>query len=355
MDGTQGGCRWPRRRRPPRSRWTRGPSRADLRHRTASNRRSATPGSSRWPAARSSRRWGASAAAPSRSSTPSSTGRARLCRADVAQLYLLDGDVFRLSRIVRRGPRGVPPVHAASHPMQPDRATCSGGSRWTGAPSRSTTSWPTRSTAGGTSSAWPASAPCCRRRCCSVTRWSASSRCGGRQVAPFSERDMGLLDEFAAQAAIALRQVDLMQSLESRSAELASKVEQLEALRERRRGGQLEPRPRRGAEQHRQQRRPAHRHRRRLDHGVRRADGRLRRSGRRTAAARTCSNRLREITIRRDATLVGRAATERRPLEVPTSPRCRSTRTWRSSTADGWRSMLAVPMLRGDLDRRRAS
>ena len=52
------------------------------------------------------------------------------------------------------------------------------------------------------------------------------------RVAPFSERDMGLLDEFAAQAAIALRQVDLMQSLEARSTELASKVEQLEALRE---------------------------------------------------------------------------------------------------------------------------
>ena len=51
-------------------------------------------------------------------------------------------------------------------------------------------------------------------------------------VAPFSERDTRLLDDFAAQAAIALRQVDLMRSLELRGAELASKVEQLEALRE---------------------------------------------------------------------------------------------------------------------------
>ena len=51
-------------------------------------------------------------------------------------------------------------------------------------------------------------------------------------VAPFSDRDTRLLDDFAAQAAIALRQVDLMRSLEARGAELASKVEQLEALRE---------------------------------------------------------------------------------------------------------------------------
>ena len=51
-------------------------------------------------------------------------------------------------------------------------------------------------------------------------------------VAPFSDREMELLDEFAAQAAVALRQVDLMASLEQRSTELASKVEQLEGLGE---------------------------------------------------------------------------------------------------------------------------
>ncbi len=52
------------------------------------------------------------------------------------------------------------------------------------------------------------------------------------EVAPFSERDVSVLDEFAAQAAIALRQVDLMKSLEARGTELASKVDQLEALRD---------------------------------------------------------------------------------------------------------------------------
>ncbi len=224
-----------------------------------------------------------------RSSTPSSSAPRRLCRADAAQLSLLDGDVFRLSRTLRRRPRGVPPLHAGP----PDRAqpglARSAGSPRTGGPSRSPTCSATRSTAGRTSSASPASAPCWRRRCCWATRWWASSPCGAPQVAPFSERDTRLLDDFAAQAAIALRQVDLMRSLEARGAELASKVEQLEALRERGRGRQLEPRPGRGARPDRHQRRPAHRHRRRIDHGVRRGDRHLPGADRLRDAARLWS------------------------------------------------------------------
>ena len=51
-------------------------------------------------------------------------------------------------------------------------------------------------------------------------------------VAPFDDRERELLEEFAVQGAIVLRQVDLMRALESRGAELSDKVEQLEALRE---------------------------------------------------------------------------------------------------------------------------
>ncbi len=51
-------------------------------------------------------------------------------------------------------------------------------------------------------------------------------------VAPFDERERQLLEEFAVQGAIVLRQVDLMRDLESRGTELSDKVEQLEALRE---------------------------------------------------------------------------------------------------------------------------
>ena len=50
------------------------------------------------------------------------------------------------------------------------------------------------------------------------------------QVAPFDDVDERLLATFAEQAALALRHVDLFATLENRSAELARKVDQLEAL-----------------------------------------------------------------------------------------------------------------------------
>ena len=52
------------------------------------------------------------------------------------------------------------------------------------------------------------------------------------EVDAFSERAIELVTTFAAQAAIAIRNVDLVRALQSRTTELADKVEQLEALRE---------------------------------------------------------------------------------------------------------------------------
>lgn len=51
-------------------------------------------------------------------------------------------------------------------------------------------------------------------------------------VAPFSDRVVPLLTTFAAQGALALRNVELIHDLESRSAELTRRVDQLEALSE---------------------------------------------------------------------------------------------------------------------------
>ena len=51
-------------------------------------------------------------------------------------------------------------------------------------------------------------------------------------VSPFDERTCDLLTTFAAQGALAVRNVELMRSLEARSAELARRVDQLEALAE---------------------------------------------------------------------------------------------------------------------------
>ena len=58
--------------------------------------------------------------------------------------------------------------------------------------------------------------------------------------------------------------------------------------------------------------------------------------------------RLRATTIHRDSTLVGRAALERRPLEVPDLGRCERDPHLDILFRDGWRSVLAVPMLRGE-------
>ncbi|MEO7267787.1 MAG: GAF domain-containing protein, partial [Knoellia sp.] len=51
-------------------------------------------------------------------------------------------------------------------------------------------------------------------------------------VSPFDDRVVSLLTTFAAQGALAVRNVELMRSLEARSQELARRVDQLEALSE---------------------------------------------------------------------------------------------------------------------------
>ena len=58
---------------------------------------------------------------------------------------------------------------------------------------------------------------------------------------------------------------------------------------------------------------------------------------------------LRATTIRRDSTLVGRAATERRPLEIADLSRTDLDPHLEVLYRDGWRSVLAIPMVRGSL------
>ena len=52
------------------------------------------------------------------------------------------------------------------------------------------------------------------------------------EVEPFNEREMAIVSAFAGQAALAINGLKLVQELQSRRAELARKVEELEALRE---------------------------------------------------------------------------------------------------------------------------
>ena len=174
---------------------------------------------------------------------------ARLCGAEAAQLYLLDGDVFRLSRVsgavpeeYRRYLRGPP---GRAEPARPRW----GGWPWTGGPSRSPTCSPTRTTAAGTSSELGRLPhPARRRRCCRRRGRRRARRVAHRRSTPFDERERR-----AARRRSPRRRrsrcgsVDLVRALEARSAELAEQGRPARGAARGRRGGQLEPRPRRGA------------------------------------------------------------------------------------------------------------
>jgi signal transduction histidine kinase/ActR/RegA family two-component response regulator len=168
------------------------------------------------------------------------------------------------------------------------------------------------------------------------------------EVDPFDDDAVETLALFAVQAAIVLRQVELLGALESRSAELATKVAQLEALRDVGVGvsSSLD-----------------------LDEVLTRivanavqltgADGgsvmefdpvtetfNIRAA---YGSSDRLLARLRTVEIRRDSTLVGQAALDGHPLEVadlgalPTrDPHLEAL------YSDGWLSVLAVPVHRGD-------
>ncbi|HJR37144.1 MAG TPA: GAF domain-containing protein [Nocardioidaceae bacterium] len=271
---------------------------------------------------------------------------ASLCRAQASLLYLIDGHMFRVSRISGDFPADLIEAMAA-HPLAVTRTSLIG---------RVALDRRTQQIADVLSD------PDYGRRDLQRiagyrTLMSAPMLIGDEvvgvlsvwrtQVEPFEAREMELLGVFAAQAAIALRHVQLVGALESRSAELASKVDQLEALREVGEavsstldldevlativanavrltgtdGGSI------------------------MEYveaddsfSVRAAYG----------SSDAMIARLRGVRIGRESTLVGRAALDRRPLEVaelgasPLDPHLRILYD------DGWRSVLAVPMLRQD-------
>jgi signal transduction histidine kinase len=279
---------------------------------------------------------------------------ARLCGAGAAQLFLLDGDVYRVSRVSRDTPDEYR-AHLLDHPIARNRSSTVGR----------------------------AAEDMCTNQIADVLddaeygRKDLQSRTGFRtllstpmilqgevvgvlsmwrtEVAPFSEHEQELLEEFAAQGAIALRQVNLLRALESRGDELSSKVAQLEALREVGEvvGSSLD-----------------------LDEVLDRIVGnavRLTNRGFGDITLRTDGGsimeydestesfhvhavgngrallaKLRAITIHRDATLVGRAALAHRPLQVPDLAQAELDPHLEILFRDGWRSVLAVPMLRGD-------
>ena len=165
------------------------------------------------------------------------------------------------------------------------------------------------------------------------------------EVDPFEDRAITLLTAFAAAAAIAVRNLDLVRALEARSAELAHKVDQLEALGKLGEavsssldlgtvlstivmhavqmsgtdGGSLMEFDE--AEQH---------------FFVRTAYG----------TSDETLDRLRNAKISLHDTFVGRAAMEGRPLQIADLRGLDLDVHQQALFDTGWRSMVAVPMLR---------
>ncbi|CAA9382725.1 MAG: hypothetical protein AVDCRST_MAG75-1066 [uncultured Propionibacteriaceae bacterium] len=164
-------------------------------------------------------------------------------------------------------------------------------------------------------------------------------------VDPFDERAMSLLKAFAAQAAVVVRNVHLVRALESRGAELANRVKQVEAVGE---VGALGSSSRVPDEV--------------LSNTIMNA---VRFSGcdggsmmeyvqaERCFSVRTAYGssaelleRLRTIRVELETTLVGRAAREGHPIAVPDLSAVDLDPHLQLLYDDGWRSILAVPVLR---------
>ena len=267
----------------------------------------------------------------------------RLCRSDASQLYLLRNGVYEL--ITSTGVSDESIAFIAEHPMPVNRETLIGRVGL----DRRTQQIPDVLTdpdygrhdlqrIAGFRTTMGAAMVVDDEVVGALAAWR-------NDVSPFDEREMAIVTAFAAQAAMAVNGVHLVQELESRSAELARKVEQLEALNEV--GDAVSSS---------------------LDvdqvlatiamHAVKLSgtDGGsimeysdrdrcfLVRSVYQTEP--TVVDRLRSIRIDSDTTLVGRAARERRPIAVPDLDTVELDPHLRILRDGGWRSLVAVPMLR---------
>lgn len=167
------------------------------------------------------------------------------------------------------------------------------------------------------------------------------------QVDPFDQRSAEQLTSFAAQAAVAVRTVGLMRALEERSSELAEKVDELQALNavgeavsssldldevlativahavelSGSDGGSV------------------------LEFIPEREEFRLRTT---VNTEPTVQRALADLGLGLHDTLVGRAARERRPLQVTDLAQAADDVHLRTLLAHGWMSLVVVPMIRQD-------
>jgi signal transduction histidine kinase/CheY-like chemotaxis protein len=271
---------------------------------------------------------------------------ASLCEARAAQLYLIAGDEFRLARV--SGPHA-PQMreYLLQHPLSLDRTSLSGRvalDRCTQqiADVLADPEFGRRDLQRLFGFRTTLAAPLLFEDevVGTLTLWR-------QEVDPFDERAIALLESFATQATIVLRHVDLTRALAARGRELAAKIDQLEALSEvgEAVSSSLD-----------------------LDEVLQRIVASAVRLTEtdggsimeydagtdtfRVRAAHGSSDvllqRLRNVTIRRDSSLVGRAAAGHRSVSVADLAEVARDPHLEELYRDGWRSVLAVPMLRQD-------
>ena len=267
----------------------------------------------------------------------------RLCRSDAAHLYVLEDGVYRLIKSVGVSDESVRVI--AEHPMPMDRKTLIGrvGLDRKAQQIADVLADPDYGRydlqrVAGFRTTMGAPMILDHEVVGALGVWRT-------EVSPFDEREMAIVSAFAAQAAMAVNGVKLVQQLEARGAELAKKVDALEALQE---VGEavnssldvdsvLATIARHAVELSE------------TDGGSIMEYSEPDRSFVVRSVYRTgpgVVDRLRSIRIDVDETLVGRAAKERRPIAVPDLGAVPLDPHLQILYDDGWRSLAAVPMLR---------
>jgi signal transduction histidine kinase/ActR/RegA family two-component response regulator len=269
----------------------------------------------------------------------------RLCRSQAAFLYLLRGSYYELIRSTGASEAAI--AFIAQHPMAVDRETLIGRVGLERRPLQITDVLTDPDygafdlqRVGGYRTTMGAPMLLDDEVVGTLNVWR-------NEVEPFDEREMAIVTAFAGQAAMAVNGVNLVQELEARGTELARRVEELEALRE---VGEAVSSS--------------------LDvdhvlstiamHAVKLSGtdgGSIMEYSEKDRCFRVRSvyqtrpevvERLRSIRIDLDETLVGRAARERRPIAIYDLATVDLDPHLRILYDAGWRSLVAVPMLRED-------
>jgi signal transduction histidine kinase len=266
----------------------------------------------------------------------------RLCRSDAAHLYLLDDGVYKLIKSVGQSEESI--AYIAKHPMPMDRETLIGRVGL----DRKTQQIPDvvadpgygrldLQRVAGFRTTMGAPLIVDDEVVGAMSMWR-------NEVSPFGDRELAIVTAFAGQAAMAINGVKLVQELQAGRAQLARKVDELEALRKVGEavsssldvdqvlstiamhavelsgtgGGSIME----------------------YDDLERRF---VVRSVYRTSPE--VVEQLRGMRIDIDSTLVGRAAKERRPIAVPDLSLVDLDPHLQILFDNGWRSVVAVPML----------